>query len=72
MGSRKGCSSQYSLIAMFEKWRKHLNKGGKCGILFIDLSKAFDSLQHDLAKLNAYGFSYKLIKLISSFLSGRR
>ena len=42
--------------------------------IFIDQSKAFDSLQHDLllAKLNAYGFIYKSIKLISSFLSERR
>ena len=44
-----------------------LTKGGKCGALFIDLSKAFNSLQQDLflAKLNAYGLSYKSIKLIN-------
>ena len=62
---------------MFEKWRRHLDKGGGgrgCSALFVNLFKAFASLQHDLllAKLNVYGFSYKLIKLISSFLSGRR
>ena len=33
---------------MFKRWRKHLDKWGKCGALFIDLSKAFDSLQYDL------------------------
>ena len=51
-----------------------MTKGGESGALFIDLSKAFDSLQHDLllAKLNAYRFSYKLMKTILSFLSGRR
>ena len=64
---------------MFEKERKHLGKGGGgrgrgMGALFMDLSKAVDSLQHDLllTKLNAYGFSYKSIKLTSSFLSERR
>ena len=43
---------------MFENWKKNLDKGGKCGALFVDLSKVFDCLQHDLllAKLNAYGF----------------
>ena len=59
---------------MFEKWKEILDKGGKCGALFVDLSKAFDCLQHDLvlAKLNTYGFDYKSLKLISSFLSNRK
>ena len=68
MGYRKGYSSQHSLIAMFEKWRKNLDKGGECGVLFVNLSKVFDCL-HDilLAKLNAYGFDYKFLKLLLSF-----
>ena len=59
---------------MSEKWKEILDKGGKCGALFVDLSKAFDCLQHDLvlAKLNTYGFNYKSLKLISSFLSNRK
>ena len=67
MGSLKGYSSQSSQ-------KKNLDKGGECGALFVDLSKAFDCLQHDLllAKLNAYGFDYKSLKLISSFLSNRK
>ena len=74
MGCRKGYSSQHSLIAMLEKCKKNLDKRGECGALFVDLSKAFDCLQHDLllAKLNAYGFDYKSLKLISSFLSNRK
>ena len=55
MGYRKGYSSQPSLIAMFEKWKENLDKGGEYGALFVHLSKAFDCLQHDLllAKVNA-------------------
>ena len=39
----------------------------------MDLSKAFDCLQHDLviAKLHAYGFEIQALKLIYSYLSNR-
>ena len=46
-GFRKGYSTQYSIIAMIEKWRRNLDQGGICGALFTDLSKAFDCLVHD-------------------------
>ena len=74
MGYRKGYNSQHSLIAMFENWKNNLDKGGKCGALFADLSKAFDCLKLDLllAKRNAYGIDCKSFKLISSFASNRK
>ena len=74
MGYRKVYSSQHSLIAMFKKWKKNLDKGGECGSLFVDLTKAFNCLQHDLllAELNACGFDCKSLKPISSFLSNRK
>ena len=39
----------------------------------MDLSKAFDTLNHDLliAKLRAYGFDKKSLRLIQSYLSDR-
>ena len=39
----------------------------------MDLSKAFDTLNHDLliAKLHAYGFSYSALSLIKSYLANR-
>ena len=43
-GFRKGYSTQYSIIAITEKWRGILDQGGICGALFTDLSKASDRL----------------------------
>ena len=72
-GFRKKFSSQHSLLAMFEKWKKVLDNGGSRGAILVDLSKAFDCMIHDLllAKLSAYGFNYNSLKLINSFLSYR-
>ena len=48
-GYQKWYSSQHSLITMFEKWKKNLDKEGECGALFVDFSNAFDCLQHELS-----------------------
>ena len=52
---------------------KSLDNGNLCGMLLTDLSKAFDSLKHDLliTKLAAYGFDHPLLCFIHSYLSGR-
>ena len=72
-GFKKGHSAQHCLIVMLEKWRATLDKKGFSGVLLTDLSKAFDSLSHDLllAKRDACGFDYNSIKLIHDFLVNR-
>ena len=51
---------------MIEKWKTILNKKLKVGALFMDLSIAFDTLDHSLllAKLNAYGFDNNSLSFV--------
>ena len=69
-GFRKGFNAQHCLVVMIEKWRKNLDKGESFGGLLTDLSKAFDCLPHDL--LVAYGFDIQSVRLIHSYLTGRK
>ena len=72
-GYRKGYSAQHALVALIEKWKTSLDKKGYAGAVLIDLSKAFDCLNHDLliAKLHAYRFSNASLKVIHSYLKNR-
>ena len=58
---------------MLQKWRNLLDNEYNIGVLFMDLSKAFDILNHSLllAKLDAYGFSLKSTTFIQSYLNKR-
>ena len=66
IGFRKSHGTQHSLMIMLEKWKNVIDKGEYVCVLFIDLSKAFDTtINHDLllAKLRAYGFSNNALHL---------
>ena len=73
-GFREGYNAQHALIRTIEKWRTCLDKGGKVGAIFMDFSKAFDCIRHDLliAKLHAYGFSRDALLLVHSYLENRQ
>ena len=53
---------------MIELWKEALDKGKSVGGISMNLSKAFDTLNHDLliAKLEAYGFSENCLNYIKS------
>ena len=72
-GYRKGFASQHALISMIEQWKKSLDQNGFAGAVLMDLSKAFDCMNHELllAKLYAYGFGKNSIKTINSYLKNR-
>ena len=60
-------------MTLLETWRISLDKNGYGGAILMDLSKAFDTLNHELlvAKLHAYGFTHSALSLIYSYLSNR-
>ena len=69
-GFGKSHRAKHSLITMLEKWNSSLDKGENNCVLFIDLSKSFDTINHNLllAKLKAYGFPTSTLDLICSYL----
>ena len=71
---RKAHSTQHVLMRMIEDWKKALDNKKYVGAILMDLSKAFDCISHDLliAKLRAYGFEKSSLRLIYSYLKGRR
>ena len=72
-GFRSKYSTQHALLSMIEKWHRELDKGNIVSGVLMDLSKAFDCINHELllAKLHAYGFSKSALHFILSYLQCR-
>ena len=73
-GFRKGYNTQQALVRFLEKCKAVLDNKGFAGAILMDLSKAFDCLNHDLliAKLHAYGFNRTALKQVHSYLTDRQ
>ena len=72
-GFIKNHNAQYLLLKTIENWKKQFDNGEKVRVIFMDLSKAFDTINHSLllAKLNAYGFSNQALRLLQSYFCSR-
>ena len=73
MGSEKSYNTQYALLSMIEKWKQYLDNNGHAGAILMDLSKAFDTINHELliAKLEAYGFTKNALQILFNYLCDR-
>ena len=71
---RKGYNTQRALLRLIEKCRYFLDMKGFTGAILMDLSKAFDCLNHKafIAKLEAYVFVRAALKLIHYYLLNRK
>ena len=70
---RMNHSCETTLVRLTEDWKHAIDRKELVTILSTDMSKAFDSLCHNLVikKLKAYGFTSQSVDLIRSFLNDR-
>ena len=70
-GYRAVHGPETALLVMMERWKESRDKGGYAGGVLMDLSKAFDTLDHKLliAKLGAYGFDMDSIEILFDYFS---
>ena len=73
-GFRPNRSIQYVLLRTVDDWKIALDQGEIVGTVMIDLSKAFDIIDHPLLlkKLDAYGVRGSELKWFTDYLSGRK
>ena len=73
-GFRKNHGTQHCLSCMLEIWKKVLDRGGYICAIFMDLSKAFDTVNHNLliVKLRAYGLEKDALKYMKNYLTNRK
>ena len=73
-GFREGHNTQHALLRLLENWRSSLEGKEIIGTILCDLSKAFDTLPHDLliAKLDSYGVGANALEIINNYLTNRK
>ena len=72
-GFRQGHSCEDLLLATVDQWQVALNKGQSIAVAFLDLTKAFDNVQHDvsLQDLLLHHISGRALAWIADYLSSR-
>lgn len=74
-GFRKGISCQDAVAALTDSIRHEMDNGYDSIAVYLDLTKAFDCLNHSLFTqilVHAYGFSEDAVGLVKSFLTNRK
>ena len=72
-GFRQGHSTEYAALELVDKITQHLDKNKTPINFYLDLSKAFDTLDHPILihKLKFYGIKGTALQLFQSYLSNR-
>jgi hypothetical protein len=66
-------STTTQLLNFYDNVHQIVDSGGQVDVLYLDLSKAFDSVPHKLLinQLKSFGYNNKLLKFFHSYLSNR-
>ena len=69
----KNHNAQYSLLKIIKNGKKPLANDEKTRVIFMNLLKTFDTINHSLllAKLTTYGFPDQALSLLQSYLCNR-
>lgn len=72
-GFRKDLSTEDAIYELTKKIYSSIDKKKKCLAIFLDLRKAFDTVNHNLliTKINQLGFKKDTLKLLSNYLKDR-
>ena len=72
-GFVKGKSTLSNLLESIDAINEYLNEGNSADILYLDFSKAFDTVSHYrlLIKMQNFGISSNIINIVKDFLSNR-
>ena len=72
-GSRRSHSTTSALLQMFDTWLQEVEEDNMVGVMMIDLSAAFDMVDHDLLleNLKLHGLDSNAIQWIQSYLADR-
>ena len=73
-GFRSLHSTLLSLLGASNSWSGNVDNGIINGVIFIDLKKVFDTIDHTilLGKLASYGIDHRALKWFDSYLSDRQ
>ena len=70
--SKKSCLT--NLLESLEDWTDIIDRGGAADVIYLDFSKAFDTVPHRrlMKKLHCYGIQGKVHGWLEDFLTGRQ
>ena len=72
--TRKAHRTQHAVFKLHKSWQQVLDNGGFIGTVLMDLSKAYDSIHHNLliAKLEYYGVDKASLRLLLDYHTRRK